>query len=213
MASSSQDSTVAVTLKIPYRVKFGEHIGIVGGGELLGAWDPKRAVAMQWTDNDVWVAELSAKPGLKMEYKYIVRNNYGDATQWKPGGNYQLDVPKRPGSKVHVFETWDESARRVDTEEPESSKSEAAASTPAVSSDPLNDHAEKAMQDLRDALSQHEEIMAKYQDPTCAEVIRADRIMAAANSKAVAFNKALKAASAFPQLPSLPSSTSSTNKQ
>jgi Starch binding domain len=49
---------VKITFAVPYRCYFGQHICLVGSEDGLGKWDVKRGLAMQWTDGDVWTADL-----------------------------------------------------------------------------------------------------------------------------------------------------------
>lgn len=49
-----------LSFRIPYRVNFGQSLGLVGSGESLGNWDPKRTVHMKWSDGDNWTVELTA---------------------------------------------------------------------------------------------------------------------------------------------------------
>ena len=47
-----------VTWKLPYRCHFGQSLGVVGSAESLGNWDPKKKVVMNWSEGDIWRAEL-----------------------------------------------------------------------------------------------------------------------------------------------------------
>uniref|UniRef100_A0A7S0S1Z5 CBM20 domain-containing protein n=1 Tax=Chlamydomonas leiostraca TaxID=1034604 RepID=A0A7S0S1Z5_9CHLO len=58
-----------------------------------------------------------------------------------------------------------------------------------------------AMGELEEALERQRKTMSRVTDPTSMEVILGDRLLAAANNKAVAMNRALKAAEALPALP------------
>jgi hypothetical protein len=67
--------TTTLRLSVPYRTAYGHHLAIVGDDPALGSWAPERAVPMDWSEGDVWVAEVGAggAPGDAWEYKYIVR--------------------------------------------------------------------------------------------------------------------------------------------
>ena len=43
----------------------------------------------------------------KLEYKYLVMNNDGRVSMWKPGDNVCLETPKVPGAFVRIADTWD----------------------------------------------------------------------------------------------------------
>lgn len=47
-----------VTFTVPRRVRFGQHVCIIGAGEALGSWDPTQAVGMTWTEGDIWQVEV-----------------------------------------------------------------------------------------------------------------------------------------------------------
>lgn len=51
-----------VSFKIPYRCNFGQNLAMIGAGETLGDWDASKCVKMQWSDGDLWTAELALQP-------------------------------------------------------------------------------------------------------------------------------------------------------
>ncbi|GLI64112.1 hypothetical protein VaNZ11_007287 [Volvox africanus] len=124
--SNTPSSTLRLNFKIPYRVNYGQSLGLVGSGDSLGNWDPKRTVQMKWTDGDWWTVELNVFPGgpLDLEYKYVVVNPDGNIGYWKPGSNYRVTLPPQPtGTKVpkrvRVADAWDDSYKKVEVEEAE----------------------------------------------------------------------------------------------
>jgi hypothetical protein len=48
---------IRLNFRIPYRVNFGQSLGIVGTGETLGNWS--KPVALKWGEGDVWSVELN----------------------------------------------------------------------------------------------------------------------------------------------------------
>lgn len=114
-----------LTFSVPRRVDFGHHLLIVGSNDKLGGWDVGRGVQMQWTEGDVWVAELQvpAAERLALEYKYVVQDDHGVAVEWKPGANceLQLALPPKvpPGAKVHVEDDWERCAARIAVDLPQ----------------------------------------------------------------------------------------------
>lgn len=40
------------------RCEFGQQFLVVGDDEVLGAWNPKVALPMQWSDGHIWTKEL-----------------------------------------------------------------------------------------------------------------------------------------------------------
>ena len=56
--ASSPASTAKVLLRLPLRLKFGESVSVTGPLEGLGAWMPKDAPRLAWTEGHVWQIEL-----------------------------------------------------------------------------------------------------------------------------------------------------------
>ena len=56
--AASQASTARVLLRLPLRLKFGESVSVTGPLEGLGAWMPKNAPRLAWTEGHVWQIEL-----------------------------------------------------------------------------------------------------------------------------------------------------------
>ena len=123
---------------------------------------------------------------------------------WKPGGNFSLDLaPSQSGAKLLVADTWDGSAREVKVEvvpreqaQPTSSSPVAAgsvlegshpepASTSTSADGALTRIAGQSIAELRSALRVHGDIQQRAADPSAVEVLQADRLLAAANTKAV----------------------------
>jgi hypothetical protein len=53
---------------------------------------------------------------MELEYKYVVCNQDGHPSQWKPGNNYSLTIPAPPGAaegEVAVMDAWDGSIHDV----------------------------------------------------------------------------------------------------
>lgn len=177
---------------------------------MLGDWDPSKCVPMQWTDGDYWTAELSVTPGqsLEMEYKYIVIGADGLVDRWMDGDNYQVRVPvvresRKVTDEVRVSDAWDQSFKQIDIEVGSQHGSQPDQHSSASITGELTAEAEqrliqaatdKAMSELQTAMQQHQETLQKLQDPAAIEVLIADRLLAVANNKAVAFSRALKAA-------------------
>ena len=122
-----------------------------------------------------------------------------------------MDIsPSQSGSKVLVSDTWDGSVREIKVEMVDMpAQAQATASTPinesqypadsvSTSSDgtlsriagPSSDGtlsriAGQSIAELRSALRVHGDIQQRVLDPSAVEVLQADRLMAAANTKAV----------------------------
>lgn len=59
---------------------------------------------MDWSEGDVWRTQVdTSSPHL--EYKYVILNDDGSISLWKPGGNFEIDMAGFTG-KVLVEDTW-----------------------------------------------------------------------------------------------------------
>lgn len=50
---------VLVRFNIAYKTNFGQQLRLVGNTDSLGQWDIERSVPMQWTQGDIWTADVS----------------------------------------------------------------------------------------------------------------------------------------------------------
>mmetsp|Transcript_21771 Transcript_21771/g.37131 ORF Transcript_21771/g.37131 Transcript_21771/m.37131 type:complete len:245 (+) Transcript_21771:2-736(+) len=188
---------VMISLKLPYRVHFGQGLAIVGANTELGAWDTARAVRMAWSSGDMWEAELSLSGAGELEYKYLVLNADGSVSLWKPGQNYKLAVPATHGTIVAVLETWDDGPRKVDVQSTEEQPSQA--STRPVKST-IQQESDAALEELQDTLTSHVDAMQRAAAPSALDMIIGDRLLAAASNKALTLQKAIRAADKQRQL-------------
>ncbi|KAI8467083.1 MAG: carbohydrate-binding-like protein [Monoraphidium minutum] len=199
---------VKLSFRIPYRTDYGQHIAMVGSNELLGNWDPQRGVGMQWSEGDVWVADFEVAPGphLDLEYKYVVRESDGRVSRWKPGANFFFSLasvfplvlaggrgrgrgggaaaapPPQLGG-VAVRDAWDGAVRDVAVELLGGrGDAEGAAARESLTA---------ALSELDQQLTRAEELGDAAEDPTAPHLLAADRMVAAATRKAVAFAQAL----------------------
>ncbi|KAG1662069.1 hypothetical protein FOA52_005316 [Chlamydomonas sp. UWO 241] len=98
-----------------HRCDYGQHLAIVGGHAVLGAWEPSKGVSLTWTDGDEWVGEAIIGSGDHLEYKYVVRSADGTLCYWKEGANVVIDAPRAPGARVLVQESWlNQASRRIE---------------------------------------------------------------------------------------------------
>lgn len=49
---------VSVRFRMPYHCKYGQKLCLIGESDMLGGWAVERALAMNWTEGDVWEVEL-----------------------------------------------------------------------------------------------------------------------------------------------------------
>lgn len=60
-----------VTLRVPLRVDFGEHLRLCGSDNLLGSWNVDKAPELEWTDGDVWITRMELPVGFESEFKFV----------------------------------------------------------------------------------------------------------------------------------------------
>mmetsp|Transcript_63860 Transcript_63860/g.152307 ORF Transcript_63860/g.152307 Transcript_63860/m.152307 type:complete len:142 (-) Transcript_63860:190-615(-) len=105
-AGISAEGKQTVKFAVQYVTRPGQDIFLVGS-DVLGQWDPARAIPMIWTENSIWRAEVSMPMDSRIEYKYIVRDAHG--VIWENGNNHEADLsgPPDPSKKGAVFhDVW-----------------------------------------------------------------------------------------------------------
>ncbi|KAK9802949.1 hypothetical protein WJX72_006264 [[Myrmecia] bisecta] len=97
-----------VKLRLQHQVAFGEIIKAVGESEVLGAWDPQAAPALEWGDGDVWSLVLGMEPGSYV-FKCVVVREDGSLVAWQPAENRVIEVPGQAAPGVLEVEfRWDD---------------------------------------------------------------------------------------------------------
>lgn len=101
--ASGDKNVVKLKFQVQKKVPFGKQVSIVGSNEVIGAWNPKNALPLCWTDDDVWQgeAELSSGP---LEFKLIVKDD--NDIEWQEGDNLVLDIPEM-SSIIEVEADWE----------------------------------------------------------------------------------------------------------
>ncbi|CAD8145412.1 unnamed protein product [Paramecium pentaurelia] len=87
-----------IHLKIHFKTEFGLAVYVSGNSKYLGQWNPKQAIRMNWTENDIWEVEVAYH---EMEYKYFISQYGGVQTVlWESG-------PNRVTTK-HTIDVWNQ---------------------------------------------------------------------------------------------------------
>lgn len=63
VSASAAVNPSVVVFKMQHHVNYGDSMHLTGSHEAIGSWDPKAALAMSWTEGDVWVAEAKVPVG------------------------------------------------------------------------------------------------------------------------------------------------------
>lgn len=111
--------TVAARFAVPARLKFGEHVAVVGDAPELGAWLPFAGLHLSWTEGDVWAgdAEIPASRG-SVEFKFIVVGEKGEQEWWEPGDNRSAPLPEAGWGMVYTAHAWGDAGHTLLTVEP-----------------------------------------------------------------------------------------------
>ncbi|CAD8064723.1 unnamed protein product [Paramecium sonneborni] len=74
-----------IHLKIHFKTEYGQAVYLCGNSKFLGQWNPKQAIRMNWTENDIWEVEVAYH---EMEYKYFI-SQYESVSRvlWESGPN------------------------------------------------------------------------------------------------------------------------------
>ena len=76
--------------KINFEIKFdtfiGQSISIIGSIDKLGNWDECKALNMNWTEGNIWKANIEYDDNKGFEYKFIFMEN-GAIKKWEDGIN------------------------------------------------------------------------------------------------------------------------------
>jgi hypothetical protein len=176
---------------------------------------------MEWSDGDVWKAQVTADR-CEVEYKYVIVDQEGQVTQWKPGGNFEVKLEGFQG-KVQIEDAWDGSFHEVKTsgtwEEPPPFAKEQISAPPAsvepppivptvedqapsldivcsaVSSefdDVLKEALEHTYNELQDTLDESYDLLDQV-SPDDPRLLMNDQKLAAVHQKATSLSKAIDA--------------------
>ncbi|GKU93348.1 hypothetical protein SLEP1_g6949 [Rubroshorea leprosula] len=95
--------TVHVKFQLQKDCCFGEQFLLVGNEPILGSWNPRSAIPLNWSDGDIWTVELEIPPQRSIQFKFLLKQSTGDI-MWQPG-------PDR------IFRTWESKNTLVITED------------------------------------------------------------------------------------------------
>lgn len=102
-------SVVAVTFRERVVTQYGQTIKIVGNNDLIGNWDPTKAIALDaneyTSDNPVWKVTVTFPAGTDIQYKYINFNADG-SYNWEHDPNHSYTVPKSCASSATASDSW-----------------------------------------------------------------------------------------------------------
>jgi len=102
---SGYDKTVRIKVRAP-QLRGNERLAIIGGGELLGNWEAKRALDMTEHENNEWVISLDASAlPQTFEFKFVALDDVVDVTPlWENGMNRTIALPEIENGEVVVYE-------------------------------------------------------------------------------------------------------------
>ncbi|KAL3027459.1 hypothetical protein AAZX31_03G053700 [Glycine max] len=112
---TNESKFVRVSFQLQKTCNFGEQFLIVGGGPVLGSWDPLEALPMTWSEGHVWAVELDMPAGQTFQYKFILKGEGGDII-WQPGLDRLIHTWETK-NRIVVLEDWENVELQKITEE------------------------------------------------------------------------------------------------
>eukprot|EP00238_Polyblepharides_amylifera_P005438 CAMPEP_0196580046 /NCGR_PEP_ID=MMETSP1081-20130531/26575_1 /TAXON_ID=36882 /ORGANISM="Pyramimonas amylifera, Strain CCMP720" /LENGTH=178 /DNA_ID=CAMNT_0041899809 /DNA_START=486 /DNA_END=1022 /DNA_ORIENTATION=+ len=82
---------ITIRFQVHYQTYIGQELLIGGSHPALGGWDTERALPMEWTAGDIWMAEVELPAGAVCFYKYLLAE--GSRLEWQHGANHVLALP------------------------------------------------------------------------------------------------------------------------
>ncbi|CAN1846424.1 Pentatricopeptide repeat-containing protein At2g29760, chloroplastic [Linum perenne] len=113
-------SSVRVKFQLHKDCMYGEQILLVGNHPAIGSWDPMNAIALSWSEGNMWSVEMSSDISnwlttrnlgqdlpvdTTMQYKFILRGSGGEQI-WQPGSDRILK-PWESMNTIVVTEDWE----------------------------------------------------------------------------------------------------------
>ena len=97
--------TIRLKVRAP-QLRGNERLALIGGGEALGNWEAKRALAMTEHESNEWVISLNAdKLPQTFEFKFVALDEVVDVTPlWENGINRTITLPEIELGEVVVYE-------------------------------------------------------------------------------------------------------------
>ena len=97
--------TIRLKVRAP-QLRGNERLALIGGGETLGNWEAKRALAMTEHESNEWVISLNAdKLPQTFEFKFVALDEVVDVTPlWENGINRTITLPEIELGEVVVYE-------------------------------------------------------------------------------------------------------------
>mmetsp|Transcript_4360 Transcript_4360/g.15113 ORF Transcript_4360/g.15113 Transcript_4360/m.15113 type:complete len:1131 (+) Transcript_4360:97-3489(+) len=92
---------VHLTFSIQRKLNFGESLRVAGAADALGAWDPDRAIRLEWSDGDVWRGEACIDAGSEHAFKLVTDRGEGGLA-WEDGPDHRF-VAGVDGSAMQVL--------------------------------------------------------------------------------------------------------------
>lgn len=98
--------TIRLKVRAP-QLRVGERLAIVGEPEVIGAWDPQKAVMMAEHEYHEWVVSLDASklPQKRFEFKFIIINSQKEISPiWELSMNRSMELIPLKANEVVVYE-------------------------------------------------------------------------------------------------------------
>lgn len=105
-----------ITFRVKCTIQNNITIKLVGRGDILGNWEPSKAIGL-YRGSDVgeytqWHAKILAEVGWELEYKFVKESNNESELSWESSPNHIFTV-KRYHENSEVLELEWEGARKI----------------------------------------------------------------------------------------------------
>lgn len=231
VAEAPTSEKVKVSFKVPHHVEFGENICVVGAHDTLGSWDVGSSVPLNWSEGDVWTAQLELPLDTgAVEYKYIIKSE--QKIKWMPCNNLVLEVPGAI-AEVSIEDNWhgtthdviipevqseaepEAPAKVEQQEQPKAAKAESKAETPVAAAKTIEKTVEKPSAKATTTTTEASTKPAAAQAPEAkvvSDTAAAVKEAVAAGASAAAKDTAKSRKQASPSAPSSNGNGSAANK-
>ena len=94
---------MTATFNLEYRTNWGETVYLTGSSQVLGAWDPTRAIPMKYTRDGLWSLTMELQPDIPLEYSYFIGS--GNTMIHQEWGKPRKLTPLK-NKNLQLFDRW-----------------------------------------------------------------------------------------------------------
>ncbi len=105
MPTNNYAKTVRIIVRAP-QLRKGYSLGLVGADNVLGAWNPQKALRMTQHTYNEWAVDIDATclQTRHMEFKFVAINEDKDEVEWETGMNRTIDLLEMKAGQLVSYE-------------------------------------------------------------------------------------------------------------